>query len=196
MKLPRPHLNFAVAARLIAAAAVWTLVGLVAGGLVLSGIFRASVEHNFDARLASDLDGMIAAAEPDPAGGVSLQGRFNDPRFERIYSGWYWQIMPARCAATRKAADLALAVGQDDCARTDTTQADGLHLGPRHRAGEPARALRRPPGRISHHRHRRSPTTPAGYTFLVAGDMSELEDEIADFNHMLFWSFALVGGRA
>src|SRR5262249_43954072 len=83
-----------LAARLIAAAAVWTLLGLVVGGLVLSGIFRASEESSFDARLKFDLDGMIAAAEPDPAGGVSLRGRFTDPRFERIYSGWYWQITP------------------------------------------------------------------------------------------------------
>ena len=89
-----PRLN-SLAARLIAAAAVWTILGLVVGGFVLSDIFSDAVENNFDARLKFDLDGMIAAAEPDPAGGVSLRGRFTDPRFERVYSGWYWQITPA-----------------------------------------------------------------------------------------------------
>src|ERR1700759_976882 len=88
-----PRLN-SLQARLIAAAAVWTVIGLVVGGFVLSGIFRSSVESDFDARLKFDLDGMIAAAEPGPAGQVSLRGRFTDPRFERVYSGWYWQISP------------------------------------------------------------------------------------------------------
>ncbi|MBU6473408.1 MAG: hypothetical protein KGQ94_12180, partial [Alphaproteobacteria bacterium] len=89
----RPRLD-SLAARLIAAAAVWTMLGLIVGGFVLSGIFSASLQSEFDGRLKFDLDGMIAAAEPDPSGGVSLQGRFTDPRFERIYSGWYWQIIP------------------------------------------------------------------------------------------------------
>ena len=88
-----PKLN-SLAGRLIAAAAVWTLLGPC--GRRLSAVrrvprFRAG---DFDARLKFDLDGMIAAAEPDAQGDVSLRGRFADPRFERVYSGWYWQITP------------------------------------------------------------------------------------------------------
>jgi hypothetical protein len=37
-----------LAFRLIAAAAVWTSLALVAGGFVLSNAFRFSVQHNFD----------------------------------------------------------------------------------------------------------------------------------------------------
>ena len=82
--------------RLIAGAAIWTVLGLVAGGFVLSGIFRSAVESSFDSQLAFNLDGLIAAAESDSEDSVTLEGRFTDPRFERIFSGWYWQIRPTQ----------------------------------------------------------------------------------------------------
>ncbi len=81
-----------LAARLIAAAAVWTVLGLLAGGAVLSGAFRASAENAFDAALSADMDGLIAAAEPDPNGGVMLADRFLNHNFDRVYSGLYYQI--------------------------------------------------------------------------------------------------------
>jgi hypothetical protein len=80
--------------RLIAGAVVWSLLCLVAGGFVLSNIFRGSIQESFDDQLSFDLDGLIAAAEVDAPEHVSLQGRFADPRFERVFSGWYWQIDP------------------------------------------------------------------------------------------------------
>ena len=83
-----------LAARLIAAAVIWTAFGLLVGGFFLSNTFRSSVQDNFDTTLQVDLDGMIAAAEPDPQGGVVLEARFLNRRFERVYSGLYWQITP------------------------------------------------------------------------------------------------------
>ena len=57
-----------LAARLIVAAAVLTAIGLAAGGYVLSDAFVTAMRGNFDTSLQVDLDGMIAAAEPDPNG--------------------------------------------------------------------------------------------------------------------------------
>src|SRR5262245_2469304 len=82
--------------RLIAGAAIWTVLALVAGGFALSEIFRNTVESSFDAQLTFNLDGLIAAAEADVEDHVTLEGRFADPRFERIFSGWYWQIEPTQ----------------------------------------------------------------------------------------------------
>jgi hypothetical protein len=81
-----------LSSRLIAAAAVWTLLGLVVGGAVLSNAFRVAAQNNFDAVLQADMDGLIAAAEPDPNGGVMLADRFLNPKFYRVYSGLYYQI--------------------------------------------------------------------------------------------------------
>jgi signal transduction histidine kinase len=88
-----PTLN-SLTFRLIAIAAVWTVLGLVGGGIVLSGVFRSAVDDSFDDRLSFDLEGLIAAAAMDTPGSITLEDRFADPRFERIYSGWYWQIEP------------------------------------------------------------------------------------------------------
>ena len=80
--------------RLIAGAAALSAVLLTAGGFALSEIFRSAVQEGFDDQLTFDLDGLIAAAESDAPGHVTFENRFADPRFERIFSGWYWQIVP------------------------------------------------------------------------------------------------------
>ncbi len=185
-----------LAARLIAAAGVWTAVGLVAGGLVLSGIFRASVESNFDARLAADLGGMMAAATPDPAGGVSLQNRFNDPRFERVYSGWYWQIVPDTVPAKNDSDNDDVQISRSLFDKTivgaNPAPANGrvwgYATGPENqRVRFVARHVEFPVSATA------DPSDTRGYTFLVASDVSELESEVARFNRTLFWSLGLLG---
>jgi signal transduction histidine kinase len=198
MKFPRPRFQ-SLSGRLIAAAAVWTVMGLVAGFFVLSGVFRASVEANFDSRLASDLGGMIAAAEPDPAGGVSLQGRFTDPRFERVYSGWYWQIMPDKAASGTAAnttrsgqTQISRSLFDKTIVRTDADQKGALTWG--HGTGPENQHVRF----VARHVEfpilsTAKPDDTRGYTFLVASNMRALSDQIDDFNQMLFWAFTLFG---
>ena len=70
------------------------MLALAAGGVVLSGAFRNAAQASFDSGLEADMDGLIAAADPDPDGGVQLQDRFLNSRFARIYSGLYYQIKP------------------------------------------------------------------------------------------------------
>ena len=89
------RLNFnSLAARLIAAAAIWAVLALAVGGFVLSNAFRNAVQDNFDTTLLNNMDGLIAAAEPDPEGGVTLQDRFINREFDRVYSGLYYEIRP------------------------------------------------------------------------------------------------------
>src|SRR6185503_18424892 len=81
-----------LAFRLIASAAVWSIIGLLAGGFVLSGIFRSSVEDAFDDQMTFHLESLVAAAETDKPGHVALEDGFVDARFGMVFSGWYWQI--------------------------------------------------------------------------------------------------------
>jgi signal transduction histidine kinase len=185
-----PKLN-SLAARLIASAAVWTLVGLVAGGFVLAGVFRASIQADFDARLKFDLDGMIAAAEPDPAGGVSLAGRFSDPRFERVYSGWYWEIVPEGGTASGNAM-ISRSLFDKTIRRTDSAMAGVRVWG--HGLGPEDQRVRFVSQRVEFPiLATAKPDDTRSYTFLVAGDMSEVETEVARFTRMLIWSFAILG---
>ncbi len=80
--------------RLILGAGLWTLFALIVVGVVLSFLFRQTVERSFDARLNVLLESLIVSAEYDRKQGVYLSGSLPDPRFEQPYSGWYWQITP------------------------------------------------------------------------------------------------------
>jgi signal transduction histidine kinase len=178
-----------LAARLIAAAAVWTMLGLVVGGVVLSNAFRNAAEDGFDTRLSADMDGLIAAAEPDPEGGVTLQDRFVNHQFDRVYSGLYYQIKPVvegpSGQISRSLFDQVLTV-TGNVRRGAVSY--GFATGPEN---QHLRVLsRRVEFPIS--------ATPQlndtrAYTFMVAGDLSAVDAESDAFNGTLIWSFVLLG---
>jgi signal transduction histidine kinase len=178
-----------LAARLIAAAAIWTMLGLVVGGVVLSNAFRNAAEDSFDARLAVDMDGLIAAAEPDPDGGVLLQDRFVNHQFDRVYSGLYYQIKPLVAGPggqiSRSLFDQVLNV-TGEVKRGAISY--GSAIGPEN---QHLRVLsRRVEFPIS-----ATPDTndTRAYTFMVAGDLATVDAESAAFNGTLIWSFLLLG---
>ncbi|MBT3535406.1 MAG: sensor histidine kinase [Rhodospirillaceae bacterium] len=78
--------------RLIAMAALWCAVALIAAWAVLSALFADQVRRGFDGNLAAQLEGVIAASEWRDEGGPSLRRPLPDPRFQQPLSGWYWQI--------------------------------------------------------------------------------------------------------
>ena len=190
--------------RLIAIAAVWTLLGLAGGGYVLSSVFRDAEEDRFDDRLQSDMEGLIAAAQLDTPASVTLQGRFTDPRFERIYSGWYWQIEPdvenpagAQQAQT-KAPSQAL-TPQTSRSLWDTTLSPhdlasqegalwGYDEGPdNQRLRVIERRIELP---ITLNNGKKATGT---FRFMVAGDTAEVEKDVANFDTTLAWSFGALG---
>jgi signal transduction histidine kinase len=172
-----------LAARLIAAAAVWTLLGLVAGGVVLSNAFRVAAGTSFDAALVADMDGLIAAAEPDPGGGVMLEGRFLNHNFDRVYSGLYYQIR-----AGNSGGQISRSLFDKEIHPFNETRKGALTWG--NAAGPENQHLRVVARRVD--------LTPensadAEYTFLVAGDMVEVDRQTQEFNTTLFWSFLVLG---
>jgi signal transduction histidine kinase len=172
-----------LAARLIAAAAIWTLLGLALGGAVLSNAFRTAALNNFDAALQADMDGLIIAAEPDPNGGVMLADRFLNHRFDRVYSGLYFEIK-----AGNSVGQISRSLFDRTITPTDETKKGPLSWG--EAVGPENQRLRVVSRRVD--------LTPdnskdADFTFLVAGDMADVERQTAEFNTTLFWSFLLLG---
>jgi len=90
-----------LSARLVAAALVWLVFSLAAGGTVLAWGFRDSVERQFGLRLDSLVRAAVAALDRRPDGSIVLVRPLGDPRFEQIYSGWYWQVAGADGRLTR-----------------------------------------------------------------------------------------------
>ncbi len=175
--------------RLIAIALIWTILAMAAGGAILSGIFRTTVQNSFDAQLAFNLDGIIAAAETDHHGVVSMVGRFTDPRFERIYSGWYWQIRPEGDQSFQQS---SRSLWDKTIQIENPARIGNLLWG--HAEGPESQVLRVLQRRIEFPvtSAREQPETRA-FLFVVAGDISELEADIANFNGTLYASFAILG---
>ena len=178
-----------LAARLIAAALIWTVLGLAAGGFVLSDAFRTAVEENFDTSLQVDLDGLIAAAEADPEGGVVLEERLLNHRFEQVYSGLYWEILPRQ---TDQSVQFSHSLFDHLISIEDPRNAGQLTWG--HAKGPENQQLRVLARQVVFP----IVATPnkddsRAYTFMVAGDLSQVEAEAREFNGTLIWSFTVLG---
>ena len=178
-----------LAARLIAAAAIWAMLALAVGGFVLSNAFRNAVQGNFDSTLENDMGGLIAAAEPDPQAGVVLQDRFINRQFDRVYSGLYYQIRPVQPGPggqiSRSLFDQALTITPDS---TRGAIAYGFAMGPENRHLRVlSRRVEFPAADTP------QPNDTHAYIITVAGDLSAVEAEISAFDGTLIWSFLLLG---
>jgi signal transduction histidine kinase len=159
------------------------MLGLALGGAVLSNAFRMAAQDSFDAALQADMDGLIAAAEPDPNGGVMLADRFLNHNFDRVYSGLYYQIR-----AGKSAGQISRSLFDKDINPVNETRKGALTWGSA--VGPENQNLRVVSRQVD--------LTPdnssdVNYTFLVAGDMAQVERQTRQFNTTLFWSFLLLG---
>ena len=175
-----------VAVRLTGGAAVWSVAVLVAGGLILSSLFRTSVEDNFDGRLVALLESLVATTETSPESGLVLTRPLAEPRFDQAYSGWYWQIEGADGAILRSRSLFDQALPQGPTGGPTGAPADG------------------PPGRYAGNgpdgqrlrivaRAIVLPGAPAPARFHVGADTADVERQIRRFNRTLVWSLGLLG---
>ena len=164
--------------RLVAAAVVWLVLMLAIGGVVLALAFRSTVEQEFSHRLDAILRAMIAATEIAPDGTVTVVRPLGDPRFDQVFSGWYWEVTEpgARQIRSRSLWDSTIA---------PVDGGSGLHTrritGPN---GEPLLVVERDlvfPGA-------RGPVH-----LLVAGDLREVSDGVRRFDLLLVSALGLMG---
>ena len=178
--LPRPRIN-SLSFRLAAGAALWITAALVVAGLVLSGLFRDYVERGFEQQLAMQLDRLSSVSEVGPGGAIELKRLFSDPRFEKPYSGWYWQVAgrDRPLLRSRSLWDRVLVI-EGDVEATDTPWRSD-EMGPE---DQHLWVLRR------------AVTFPgAGGVFqiAIAADISEMHAAIARFTETLALSLAVLG---
>lgn len=78
--------------RLLLGTLAWILLSIILAGLGLNRLFQDHVYRQFEQRLQTHLDQIMADVNLDSSDGVTLQSRLSDPLFEQPYSGMYWQI--------------------------------------------------------------------------------------------------------
>ncbi|MCX5576884.1 ATP-binding protein [Kaistia terrae] len=172
-----------LAFRLIAGASLWSAVALVVAGVILTSLYRDTVERAFDERLSVYLKTLVGNLATQPPGQLGDPGNLGEQRFELIYSGWYWQIRQANGAVLL--ASRSLSTDTLDLANaTSRSSVDGVERatmeGP---DKQQLRVLQRTITFDVDHR----------YDVLVAGNASELQEEIADFRTSVALTLAVFG---
>jgi len=174
-----------LALRLFLSATTWTVVILVATGIVLSSIYRNAVERAFDRRLGVYLRGLVAdVATPEENAGKFPQS-ISEPLFDLPLSGWYWQVtrLDAPTPDVRSSRSLwdATLLHLTDLAASSVGGAEhgGYAEGPE---GQQLRLVER--------------TVDVGeegrYLVAVAGDASEIEEETRSFDGALTITFGVL----
>jgi signal transduction histidine kinase len=177
-----------LALRLFFSAALWTVVILVVTGVVLSSLYRATVERSFDRRLGVYLRTIVADVVAPDAGDEHPLQSLGEPLFELPLSGWYWQV-------TR----LDPAPGKPDVRSSrslwDSTlphlEDQGVAVSP---VGTRQGYVDGPEDQTLRLVERTIDLGEEGrFLVAVAGDAVEIDDEIAGFDHALLITFAVLG---
>ena len=174
-----------LAVRLIAAAAVWSAVALVVAGLILTSLYRQTVVSAFDERLNVYLRTLVGYfAETGSTDALSDPGNLGEPRFEELYSGWYWQVREVDGGPVVRASRSLFSDVLDIRDGNDVTETGGLTAG----------ALAGPDGQ-SLRVLGRTITFAEGRTLdvLVAGDAGGVADQIAAFRNSVIMTLAALG---
>ncbi len=172
-----------LALRLFLSATVWTVLILVATGFVLSSLSRQAVERAFDRRLNVYLKTLIAdVASPEISNEKAGQS-IGEPMFDLPLSGWYWQVTgldakKPEIYASRSLWDGVLPRLQDQgvVPGADSTRKSYI-------AGQEDQKLRLIEREIDLGDEGR-------FLVQVAGDATEIDDEIVTFDRTLIMTFA------
>ena len=166
--------------RLVIASALWILLLLAVGGVLISRIFETYIVQNFDARLTQYIEAMIGASDLTENGQVRFSRPLGDQRFLEPYSGWYWQVDTAGKPSLRSRSlwDRTL---QMDLSQPAFKERISRHLGPDEQTLRVAE------------RDVYLPDAQNVYRFAVAGDVGELDRQIDRFELILGWSLVALG---
>ncbi len=175
-----------LAQRLFITATAVTAVVLLVIGLMLSTLYRSSVERSFDRRLSVYLKTIVADVATTTRGTIPEPAALGEPLFEQPLSGWYWQI--TRIGGDKienKSSHSTPETGLPALVDVGTVETlggyrEGYVDGPE---GQHLRVVERIVDLGEDGR----------YLVAVAGDSYEIDDDSDDFNDALFVTFGTLG---
>ena len=175
-----------LAGRLVLAAILWSVATLLVAGVIITSLYRQTVVSAFDERLSVYLRTLVGVlAGQNAQGELSDPGNLGEPRFELLYSGWYWQVRGG------KDGPVVLASKSLFGDELDMAKAGDVHYAA---DGATAGALTSPTGQ-SLRVLSRTITFADGQAMdiLIAGDAGEVASEIAAFGTSVVLTLAALG---
>ena len=165
--------------RLLVAGIAGVLLAALASALLLGAAFERAAQRAFDRSLDVDLDTLIGLAEVTPDGSIALRREPGGERYDRVFSGAYWAV--GEGAATRHSRsfwDSAELV-------VEAPPADGKRV---YASTDGPRGQRL---RVASQRVRFSGAL-VPRVFAVAGDLSQVRDEVREFRVLAAIAVALI----
>ena len=157
-----------------------TVVVLLVSGLTLSSLYRHAVERAFDRRLDVYLRTLVAAVASPEEGNDKFPQSIGEPLFELPLSGWYWQV--TRLDPAKPEVHSSRSLWDSNLPRLpEPADASGYRKG--YAAGPEDAQLRIVERNIDLGDEGR-------YLITVAGDASEIDDEMLSFDRTIGAIFA------
>ncbi|GAB6052687.1 sensor histidine kinase [Magnetospira thiophila] len=176
-----------LALRLALSSTVWIVLTLAGVGVVLVYLFENHIQLRFEQQLSDHLEELVAAAEVDAQGRLVLTWSPADPRFNRPHSGWYWRIRGLDDTTDGKASTSLMGESLPTPDPGELLRQHVLHL-----PGPDAQEL------FLYERAIGLPRATQPYLFTVAGPVSDVESDVANFAQLVvivlvFLAFFLTG---
>ncbi len=165
--------------RVISLSIFWIVLTLLVTAFLLTWLYRDHIEQHYDAHVFTHVEELMAAVESGPDGSFSLYRQPTDPRFHRLNSGWYWQIL---------AGDRVLA--KSGSLGENLLDVSGLNFEENHNMqeilGPNGQTLRAQVVHMSHER------IPEAITILATAPEVQIRDDVQDFLWHIMISFLLL----
>lgn len=153
--------------RLLLAGGLGLLLVTALASALLGHLFERAARDSLDAALEQDLLTVLAQAEVDAEGRVVLRQEPNEARFQRVFSGAYWQLSSADGAPLLQSRSL-----WDQSLTAPVAPGEGTASDIEGPLQQPLRVLAR---------EVRLPRAHAPLQLLVALDRSDLQAQVAQF---------------
>jgi len=166
--------------RIISLSIFWIAVALIVIALLLGRFYREHIEEHYDAHVFSHVEELIAAIDTGPDGKVTLSREPTDPRFYRLNSGWYWEILHAETPLR-----ISESLGDQQL------DLSGLKLDESHSVqtvfGPGEQELRAQAIHVSF------PHEPGSLTVVATAPFMEISDDVSEFYAHIMTSFLVLG---
>jgi signal transduction histidine kinase len=177
-----------LALRLFLWATGWTVVILIVTGIVLSSLYRQAVERAFDHRLDVYLRTLVADVASPEEGNDKFPQSIGEPLFELPLSGWYWQV--TRLDTPKPEMHSSRSLWDSNLPRLpDSTDAAALSAGYQKGYGQGPEEVR-----LRLVERNIDLGDDGRYLIEVAGNASEIDEEMLSFDRVIGATFAVLAG--
>ncbi len=177
-----------LAFRLFVSAAAWVLVVIPIAAVLLSSLYRQSIERNFDARLDVYMTSLVAASTAEGGEVPETPESLGAPIFDIPFSGWYWQIKALKDTERPLFVSDSLLDQQLDLPSQEGVPPDDTLTRRSYGTGADDENLRMVEREI-----RPGANASDGYSYAVAGDAAEIDTDLAQFTTMLVLALVILG---